>query len=152
MKKKMNSKKGFTLVEIIVVLVILAIMAGFAIPAYNGYIDKAKQSEVLAEGRTLLIAAQTVGQEQYGKNGDLKADAGTKEAIIYAAVKSLSDTKGIFKLTFDAKGIVTAATLQNEKKTHVATFTGTAWSVAAVETALTEPTLPENFVTHITLP
>lgn len=56
MKKKMN-KKGFTLVEIIVVLVIIAIMAAFAIPAYNGFIDRARQSEILGEARVFLLAA-----------------------------------------------------------------------------------------------
>ena len=36
-----DSKKGFTLVELIVVLVILAILAALLIPALTGYIDKA---------------------------------------------------------------------------------------------------------------
>ena len=37
-----KSRKGFTLVELIVVIAILAILAGVAIPVYNGYIKKAQ--------------------------------------------------------------------------------------------------------------
>jgi len=37
-----KSKNGFTLVEIIVVLVILAVMAAIIVPSYAGYIDKAR--------------------------------------------------------------------------------------------------------------
>lgn len=39
-----GSKAGFTLVELIVVIAILAILAGVAIPVYSGYIEKANQA------------------------------------------------------------------------------------------------------------
>lgn len=66
--KKLKSKKGFTLVEIIVVLVILAILAAIAIPAYTGYITRANDRAIIAEARTVLIAAQTVCSETYASN------------------------------------------------------------------------------------
>ena len=39
-----NRKSGFTLVELIVVIAILGILAGIAIPVYSGYIKKANQA------------------------------------------------------------------------------------------------------------
>lgn len=57
--EKKNSKRGFTLVELIVVLVILAILAALLIPALTGYINKARKSQVVAETRALTQAVQT---------------------------------------------------------------------------------------------
>lgn len=63
---KKNDKKGFTLVELIVVLVILAILAALLIPALTGYIDKAKEKQIIAETRQVVMAAQTLADEAYG--------------------------------------------------------------------------------------
>lgn len=64
---KKDNKKGFTLVELIVVLVILAILAALLIPALTGYIDKAKEKQIIAETRACVMAAQTLVDEEYAK-------------------------------------------------------------------------------------
>ena len=66
-KLKKNNKKGFTLVELIVVLVILAILAALLIPALTGYIDKAKEKQIIAETRQIVMASQTLLDEAYAK-------------------------------------------------------------------------------------
>ena len=73
--KRKNNKKGFTLVEVIVVLVILAILAAIMIPAMTGWIDKAKQKQVIVEARTLYLAAQTLASEDWGKPAPTNAVA-----------------------------------------------------------------------------
>lgn len=69
---KKNSKRGFTLVELIVVLVILAILAALLIPALTGYIDKARKSQVVAETRMLMQAVQTEMSTIYGLNNSFQ--------------------------------------------------------------------------------
>lgn len=59
-----DNVKGFTLVEIIVVLLILAILAAIAIPSMLGYVNEARNSEYIAEARTGYVAAQTVATQQ----------------------------------------------------------------------------------------
>jgi type IV pilus assembly protein PilA len=47
-KKEIRSKKGFTLIELMIVVAIIGVLAAVAIPAYSDYIKRARMSEVLA--------------------------------------------------------------------------------------------------------
>lgn len=77
MKSARSTKKesGFTLVELIVVLVILATLAALLAPSLTGYINKARQNAVIAKARAVLVASQAVVTEAYA-DGKLVLDAG----------------------------------------------------------------------------
>lgn len=49
MKSKMNNTEGFTLIELMITVAILAILASIAVPSYTQYIAKAKRAEARAE-------------------------------------------------------------------------------------------------------
>lgn len=57
--------KGFTLVELIVVIVILAILAAILIPGLLGWIDKAKEKKYEVEARNIYLAAEASFVEGY---------------------------------------------------------------------------------------
>lgn len=59
LKNSLQSRSGFTLVELIVVLVILAILAAFTIPAMLGFVEEAKGKAAIAEAREVYVAAQS---------------------------------------------------------------------------------------------
>lgn len=124
-KMKENKKKGFTLVELIVVLVILAILAALLIPALTGYINKAKEKQITAETRQLVMAAQTLADEQYAKlNTGVKLTAdvtiGTSTGISESKltlgtddIKELAEisvTSSTFSVKIDNSGKITEAT------------------------------------------
>lgn len=52
--KKILTRKGFTLIELIVVIAILAILAAILIPSITNYIDEANVATAKANARTAL--------------------------------------------------------------------------------------------------
>lgn len=55
-----NKARGFTLIELLIVIAVISILAAVALPAYSGYVTRAR----LAEGRATL-AAHKVKMEQF---------------------------------------------------------------------------------------
>ena len=48
-----NSKKGFTIVELVIVIAIIAILAAILIPSFAGLIQKGKDAAALADARVI---------------------------------------------------------------------------------------------------
>ena len=51
---KMRSKKGFTIVELVIVIAVIAILAAVMIPTFSGMVNKAKASAAMQEANNAL--------------------------------------------------------------------------------------------------
>lgn len=127
-KAQLQNKGGFTLVELIVVLVILAILAALLIPALTGYIDRAKEKNAIAETRQVVMAAQTLLDEDYANNSGATsitapaADGTAGKSFTKAKIKELADVTGtIGDVTADGKKITKI--VYTSKNGKVCTYT-----------------------------
>lgn len=112
LRKIRENKKGFTLVEVIVVLVIIATLAALLIPSLTGYITKANKTAAIAETRSLLVAIQTEASENAWTTTKTEL---TLTAAERSAIEALSElnTDGttnnvLTYLRCDAAGKITA--------------------------------------------
>ena len=58
MKKILKNKKGFTLMEVIVVLIIIAVLAAALIPSFIGFVNQSRAATDIAAARVGMTAAQ----------------------------------------------------------------------------------------------
>lgn len=68
-KVRHSRRQAFTIVELIVILVILAVISAMLVPALTGYIKKARESKYYEEAEAYRVAMQAVVSEFYGKYG-----------------------------------------------------------------------------------
>ncbi|ABZ75046.1 prepilin peptidase dependent protein D [Shewanella halifaxensis HAW-EB4] len=126
MKSNMNNAKGFTLIELMIVVAIIGILAAIALPAYQDYTKKAKFAEVV----TSVGAARSAVELCFQTEGALaNCDAGYRgipAAVVTTTYENL-DTMGI------ANGVITAVgTAGVDSANYIATPT-----IADGETVLT---------------
>ncbi|MDL2287550.1 type II secretion system GspH family protein, partial [Eubacteriales bacterium OttesenSCG-928-G02] len=57
---KLKNKKGFTLSELLIVISIIAILAGISIPVFSSLVEKAKNSALQANCRSAVSLANTI--------------------------------------------------------------------------------------------
>lgn len=128
MKKLLKNKKGFTLIEIIVVVVILAVLMAVSVPAVLSYINQADDAKYMAQARGAYTAMQAELVKAYVDDG--KLDQVEIDDASTAAIATLgTSTPKVTDIKVDISGgktpnDVTEYTVQFENATATVTPNG----------------------------
>jgi prepilin-type N-terminal cleavage/methylation domain-containing protein len=109
----MKQQKGFTLIELMIVIAIIGILAAIAIPAYQDYTIRSKVSE----GLNLAGAAKLAVAETYDSNGRFPAADNSSYGLPldvsiagnYVASVGVTNTSGEVTITYKGSGVGTGA-------------------------------------------
>lgn len=107
MNKKMN-KKGFTIVELVIVIAVIAILAAVLIPTFSGVIEKANQSAAMQYAASLYKEALALDLADGVADGNEGSSAITSvegNTVAYSndgsGTISFEMTKDGYKVTYD---------------------------------------------------
>ena len=106
MLKRKNGQKGFTLVELIVVMAILAILAAIAVPRYTSVQEKAKLSAHMANIRTIESAIMVYDVSNNGDLSGCDADADSNGPLVPSYLQEWPTSPGSYSVT---DGVLTAS-------------------------------------------
>lgn len=111
-----SMQKGFTLIELMIVVAIIAILAAIAIPAYQDYLIRTQVSE----GAVLTDGAKTADAEYYSNKGVFPKSNASAGLATAASING----KYVTNVLLDAagKGLITA-TFGNEANAKIAAKT-----------------------------
>jgi general secretion pathway protein G len=90
-----QNQDGFTLVELLIVIVILGILAGIVVFAVNGITDRGEASACKADVKTVQVASEAY----YAKNGSF---AGDMPALVTANLLQSVPNSNKYFVTYNA--------------------------------------------------
>jgi type IV pilus assembly protein PilA len=125
-------QKGFTLIELMIVIAIIGILAAIAIPAYQNYTIRSQ----VTEGLSLADGWKTSISEYYAQNGSFPSTSSTTGGVGAVAVSGASVGKYVGAIAVNAGGEIVVA--------YTGTQANAKLSAAANDTLSLTPGLDAN--------
>ncbi|EMR8778626.1 pilin, partial [Neisseria gonorrhoeae] len=99
-------QKGFTLIELMIVIAIVGILAAVALPAYQDYTARAQVSEaiLLAEGQKSAVTEYYLNHGEWPKD-NTSAGVASSSSIKGKYVKSVTVAKGVVTAQMASTGV-----------------------------------------------
>ncbi|HFA1829266.1 TPA: pilin, partial [Neisseria gonorrhoeae] len=99
-------QKGFTLIELMIVIAIVGILAAVALPAYQDYTARAQVSEaiLLAEGQKSAVTEYYLNHGKWPENND-EAGVASSSSIKGKYVESVTVTNGVVTAKMASTGV-----------------------------------------------
>ncbi|ENS9607670.1 pilin [Neisseria gonorrhoeae] len=99
-------QKGFTLIELMIVIAIVGILAAVALPAYQDYTARAQVSEaiLLAEGQKSAVTEYYLNHGEWPEN-NTSAGVASSDKIKGKYVESVTVAKGVVTATMKSDGV-----------------------------------------------
>lgn len=108
-----GSDEGFTLVEVLVTLVIIAVLAAISIPSFVGYIDKSREKAYIAEARLVSQAVQVYITEEYAK-GTLNEIKVGEDLLLYQLGDKEHALTGLLRGSFTKGSMIIELSIEYE--------------------------------------
>ena len=146
----MKQQRGFTIIELMIAVAIIAILAAIALPAYEDYVRRAKLTEAFTALADFRVRMEQFYQDNRRYDGGgldgCGAAAPNSKAFTFGCVPGLAPSQ---TYTITATGITNQGLTDFIQKMQAAAISGTAPDVALVRHTYIGPFVDKNILTPI---
>ena len=109
-----NGQKGFTLIELMIVIAIIGILAAIAIPQFTAYRERGYKASVISDAKNAYTAVVAYQGDNPGKDAPAETIASGATGTTYTAVRASAGNS----IDIAAGGVVTVTSSQVASTTY----------------------------------